>query len=732
MKYFIVSILLFISPTLLFAQDIQATLHTESDYQNVKIAGDKAYAVSQWGLEIYDIADFSDPVKLGECYTPGLAHNLDVHENLVYVTDFEQGLSIIDVSDPQQPKLVSNFRIPRESPYSTLSTIAVKFHQNYAYLSTHAGMYTLDVEDPYRPELTDRFFYSEPYGESYFDYAWFNQAFIEDTLLYVSVTNISDGLQIFSISDPAHPAYLRTVYDGHLNFMYIENDIIYGAGSYAVQSFDNSQGNTVTLLGQSESMIFDFRGEIKNFAYNNGRIAVVGLDGIWLVDASDPQNITTLSKLIDKQTYFGLDWDGNHLITCNGYNGLKFWEVDPEYNLNLITKFQCRGHAHCLRKFNNLICFKTDSSQLGVYDISIPRHPVLENQIVSYPQSFYNFADFEICDNKLYTANYGNGIKVYDIYKDGNLDLKYTYTYEGKSYIDLKANSNLVVTVTPNCNDVFIIDGDELKYSGELKNVNTVLRNLDIQGNIMVGSDDCLKIFDIHDPEDITITCSLNNIPAAINDLILDGSRLYAILGQQILVYDITDPSAAQLLYTWPDGSEPEKVNLNIVNARIFEDYLFLFGTDTGITVVDISDPLDFNIAGQFDTPGQAYDGIIDSLYIYCADLYGATIIKHNLFDIPDNPTPRVQLIRSNFPNPFNTETLIDYYIPQDGHIEIMVYNVLGQKVNTLVSAYQQAGEHRTGWDGSNSAGEKCASGIYVCRLVVGDISDWRLMAYLR
>ncbi len=85
-----------------------------------------------------------------------------------------------------------------------------------------------------------------------------------------------------------------------------------------------------------------------------------------------------------------------------------------------------------------------------------------------------------------------------------------------------------------------------------------------------------------------------------------------------------------------------------------------------------------------------------------------------------------------NFPNPFNAETIIEYSLPQAGRVEIAVYNILGQRVRTLVDEFQTAGRKRVAWDGRNNRGEEVSSGIYFYRIEAGELTKTKKMLLLR
>ena len=71
-------------------------------------------------------------------------------------------------------------------------------------------------------------------------------------------------------------------------------------------------------------------------------------------------------------------------------------------------------------------------------------------------------------------------------------------------------------------------------------------------------------------------------------------------------------------------------------------------------------------------------------------------------------------------PNPFNPSTTIAYEVPEQTHITLTVYNLLGQEVVRLVDQVQAAGRYEAVWPGINSRGAGVASGVYLYRIVSG------------
>ena len=91
-----------------------------------------------------------------------------------------------------------------------------------------------------------------------------------------------------------------------------------------------------------------------------------------------------------------------------------------------------------------------------------------------------------------------------------------------------------------------------------------------------------------------------------------------------------------------------------------------------------------------------------------------------------------------NYPNPFNPETIIPFAVaPPSGlvgraPVTLDIFNVLGQKMRTLVSGELRPGYHRVAWDGRDEGGSEVASGVYIYRLEVGEFQQSRRLLLVR
>ena len=93
---------------------------------------------------------------------------------------------------------------------------------------------------------------------------------------------------------------------------------------------------------------------------------------------------------------------------------------------------------------------------------------------------------------------------------------------------------------------------------------------------------------------------------------------------------------------------------------------------------------------------------------------------------------PESYKLYQNFPNPFNPATTISFDLPNDNLVKINIYNLLGQKVKSLLNLKLTAGTHEIIWDGKNEVGQSVSSGLYLLTIKTGEYSALKKMILLR
>ena len=95
-------------------------------------------------------------------------------------------------------------------------------------------------------------------------------------------------------------------------------------------------------------------------------------------------------------------------------------------------------------------------------------------------------------------------------------------------------------------------------------------------------------------------------------------------------------------------------------------------------------------------------------------------------------PCPTAPNWHRTHPNPFNSQTVLSYFLPHPSLALLEVFTLTGQRVAVLQQGPQRAGYHRLRWNGRDDAGRPVASGLYLYRLVTSEDVLTRKLVLLR
>ncbi|MBD3217750.1 MAG: T9SS type A sorting domain-containing protein, partial [candidate division Zixibacteria bacterium] len=170
---------------------------------------------------------------------------------------------------------------------------------------------------------------------------------------------------------------------------------------------------------------------------------------------------------------------------------------------------------------------------------------------------------------------------------------------------------------------------------------------------------------------------------------------------------------------TLPQGSVVEAVDMNgnlCGRYTIRQDGMFGFmpvygaenGSADGLTK---GDEFRLRVDGQDTEETFAFGDEGDRILVTSLHLKGGG----------SGTVPTQYSLNQNYPNPFNPETTISFELPADSKVELTIYNILGEKVSTLVNEFKPAGAYEVIWNGTRDDGSTVSSGIYFYRLNTGD-----------
>ena len=181
--------------------------------------------------------------------------------------------------------------------------------------------------------------------------------------------------------------------------------------------------------------------------------------------------------------------------------------------------------------------------------------------------------------------------------------------------------------------------------------------------------------------------------------------------------------SAAAHPGTWGVGITPQffpKLGNNDGWGGTGPDSVFTFPNVTSFDWTQYH--VDFQVPND-----QVYTGMEARLHIYSTftgtvyfddmtiQKISATAVKELNKLVPDKFT-----VYQNYPNPFNPTTTISYSLPTATKVKVVIYDILGHEVKTLVNNFQNSGNYNVVWNGVNNFGEKVASGAYIYRVAAG------------
>jgi len=181
---------------------------------------------------------------------------------------------------------------------------------------------------------------------------------------------------------------------------------------------------------------------------------------------------------------------------------------------------------------------------------------------------------------------------------------------------------------------------------------------------------------------------------------------------------DIQDPLTEGETRTWTitvDGNTSDQVQLTwgTLSADIPDYYTaFLTIENTG-TVVNMRDINTVTLAADF--PQDL------SIEIHAQVLSTDDIILPNQF-----------AIYQNYPNPFNPVTTLRYDLPEQANVNIIIYDMLGRQVKTLINQTQDAGYRSVIWDATNDYGKPVSAGIYLYQIQAGEYMQTKKMVLLK
>ena len=220
------------------------------------------------------------------------------------------------------------------------------------------------------------------------------------------------------------------------------------------------------------------------------------------------------------------------------------------------------------------------------------------------------------------------------------------------------------------------------------------------------------------------------------------GASEAALLGYDRLDWELPPPMSGDLRIVFQRDKEFGQAGdyLTDIRPTLIESESWSFTVQPGE-----SRAIELNFGDLADVP-EGFDVILtdvegrakQNLRLEPSYYFIASVDRHFELTVTPKTTGQTALLPTkyelyqNLPNPFNPQTLIKYDLPQAANVRLEVFNILGQKVVTLVDRYEAAGPKSALWDGTDAKGAKVASGIYLYKIIAGEYSATKKMMLVK
>ncbi|MBC8204469.1 MAG: T9SS type A sorting domain-containing protein, partial [FCB group bacterium] len=589
-----------------------------------------------------------------------------------YTSPDEDMFMIIDVSDPANPYEIGCMEMPDHA-------VGVAVSDSFAYIAAYNyGLMIVDITDPANPVENGNF--NTP-GEAY-DVAISGEwAFVADG---------HSGLWAIDVSDPFNPQY----------------------GGF-IDPPGNAFVRKIAVSG--------------NYAYFTANSST----GLLVYDITDPTNMIEAGNYTPFYSYDGLIVFNSVLYSVSSPFGLTILDVTNPVNIFEISAYEVSGIIYDVEKTGDLAVLLNTYERLHFVDVSNPANPV---EIGTYEIEDY-VSEMCLEDDKIYLSNYNLGLLILDISDPNNPVEAGQVVYENYAIINATVSSDYAYCYAQtlgfnNSNHLLVVDVSDPAFPVLTDSIMLAdyCQDIAISGGYayIANSDSGLTIIDVSDPYDISITTGYL-LPYGDRAECIEAEGGYAYIGtgyyDRLYIFNVTDPINPSIAGIYDADN-------NIYGITVSGNYVYIAHGSYGMTILDVSNPADIYEVGWYNTPGTAYSIAADGDYAYVADYYYFGIYDCSLalpVEQRFNDLKSYNISLSAAPNPFNAKTVISFELRASSEVSLIVYDVQGRKIQSLVTGHLSLGAHEVVWNA-----EGMSSGIYFARLEAGDFTQTQKLLLIK
>ncbi|NQT34143.1 T9SS type A sorting domain-containing protein [bacterium] len=743
----ILSIILLSTP--LSAQDGIKKVATIYNYiesvQGVVIVGDHVFiATGLSGLQVLDISDPENPELVGNLEIDEWSFRIYNIGDYVYILHRSK-FSVINISDPTNLRYIRSVATPRGS------VIGFDLYEDKAVITTHWEEWNPDYEDwegnlaLYDIQRNDnpRMIFHRITGTP--DENWIapmQYCLVRGDLVYFSYLwgDAYSVLDFYDINEPELIAGLRIPAD--VAATNSDNNLLFAYSPDGVYIIDVDDLESPELVSE-----FNDLGRPLDLVLDNTNIFATFPDSSFgIIDVSDPESPQQIANLRTEKRLSYLDI-GDEIAALISYPrellmiGLEDVET-PEISGTFSFP---EGAVHSIDKVGNLLYVALTPQGLSVVNVENVNEPYEIGRIETPP----GVTDVEVENCYAFIACGDSGMYVMDVRNPQEPDIVgHLVVFEDsvQAVLDITIGGNYACLLTEvGIKIVDIEDPAQPRIVGRIGD-NRYWNRIQVEGDIIYlsgTSSGSIRVFDISDrsapeylywfpacsrPNNVGVIATHgfkiigNYLITCVSIEIIDGR--YNYWRTEIHIMDISDPEDIHFIGSRNIDGE----YLSVFGFTVNHDYAYSVIENT-LQIWDISNPENIFLAGSHLFPGH-YQGLeIDVPMVYAA--------RHNDLSIYDcsevvsvsekTETPYEFSIDPPYPNPFNSTTTISYQLPAALDVSLCIFDITGREVTTLVRDRIEAGKHQIVWNGTG-----VPSGIYICRLSVGEYARHQKLALVK
>lgn len=610
-------------------------------------------------FRLFSIENPASPTPVSVFSVGSRGTGIAVNGDAAYLALGSGGVKILDLSNPPAPQLLAAI--------DTLGACqAVDSDSTYLYIAAGEKLHILDIGNPAAPA------YSGAVSVAGMDV---RAVAADGGIAYLGDENA--GLLIADVHNPVNPLILGMLDTGkQTTAIRLRGDLGFiTTAEYGLRIIERSNPAAPVEIagwpspGRALGLAF---GEVPSTGTALDHVFIADYSaGVRAVAISDPAaplessylKVTAPSgggisfgkayraEVIDQTAYIAYGWEG-----------LKIVDVSDPQQPQLLGKLNTPGDARDVRVRGDVAYIADWDPGLRVIDVSNPQQPQ-ETSLLRIGRT----RQLALAGGFLYAAAGDSGLVIFDV--------------------DTPSSPLPVAALNG--------------YHGRAIAVEGALAALAEQQQV--------RFFEVGDPAQPLAGGSTGPLPGGGCDgLAIAGHYAYIPDGDTLRIFDLADPAAPQPLGKIALGA-------TAYDVAVQPPYAAVAAGSAGLRIYDISDANLPQLAGYYDGEAFARGVALQNDLLYVSEENGGLSIYRfegpAALDAPDD-LPSAYALHQNFPNPFNPQTVIRYRLPAAGRVTLEVFNLLGQKVATLVNRLQPAGEHRVIF-----RADGLSSGVYFYRM---------------